>query len=111
MTDEFQATANTPKEAFLSSEIQFLLDPTYRVAVGWAFDEDGCIDWENTEWIGDSRKPSFDEYSAARETLDIQKKRRTEYPSVVDQLDVLFHGGYDAWKQQIQEIKDRYPKP
>ena len=37
--------------------------------------------------------------------------RRTEYPSVPDQLDILYHGGYDAWKQAISDVKAKYPKP
>lgn len=36
--------------------------------------------------------------------------RKLEYPSIVDQLDTLYHGGYDAWKAQIQAVKDKYPK-
>lgn len=37
-------------------------------------------------------------------------QRAAEYPSFADQLDTLYHGGYDAWKAQIQAIKDKYPK-
>jgi hypothetical protein len=37
--------------------------------------------------------------------------RADEYPSIVDQLDVLYHGGYDVWKSTISTIKQKYPKP
>ena len=37
-------------------------------------------------------------------------QRANEYPSIVDQLDTLYHGGYDAWKASIQAIKDKFPK-
>ena len=37
-------------------------------------------------------------------------KRQNEYPSIVDQLDTLYHGGYDAWKAEIQAVKDKFPK-
>jgi hypothetical protein len=37
-------------------------------------------------------------------------QRAKEYPSIVDQLDTLYHGGYDAWKASIQAIKDKFPK-
>ena len=37
-------------------------------------------------------------------------KRAAEYPSIVDQLDLLYHGGMDAWKTAIQAVKDKYPK-
>ena len=37
-------------------------------------------------------------------------KRAVEYPSIPDQLDLLYHGGMDAWKTAIQAVKDKYPK-
>jgi hypothetical protein len=39
-----------------------------------------------------------------------QETRRMEYPSMQDQLDMIFHSGLDIWKEQIQSIKDKYPK-
>jgi len=38
------------------------------------------------------------------------QKRADEYPSIADQLDLLYNGGMDAWKAAIQAIKDKYPK-
>ena len=38
-------------------------------------------------------------------------KRAAEYPSVVDQLDDIYHNGIDAWKATIKTTKDKYPKP
>ena len=43
--------------------------------------------------------------------LDYQWKRADEYPSVVDQLDKIYHSGVNAWKADIKAIKDKYPKP
>ena len=37
-------------------------------------------------------------------------QRAQEYPSFADQFDLLYHGGYDAWKAAIQAVKDKYPK-
>jgi len=37
--------------------------------------------------------------------------RANEYPSVVDQLDDIYHNGIDAWKATIKTTKDKYPKP
>jgi hypothetical protein len=37
-------------------------------------------------------------------------KRAAEYPSYEDQFDTIFHDGLDAWKAQIQAVKDKYPK-
>jgi hypothetical protein len=36
--------------------------------------------------------------------------RANAYPSIVDQLDTLYHGGYDAWKASIDVVKNKYPK-
>jgi hypothetical protein len=36
--------------------------------------------------------------------------RVAAYPPIVDQLDTLYHGGYDAWKATIKAVKDKYPK-
>ena len=37
-------------------------------------------------------------------------QRAREYPSYADQFDTIFHEGIDAWKAQIQAVKDKYPK-
>lgn len=37
-------------------------------------------------------------------------KRFHAYPPVSEQLDTIFHNGIDAWKAQIQAVKDKYPK-
>jgi hypothetical protein len=37
-------------------------------------------------------------------------KRAKAYPSIVDQLDLMYHGGYDAWKAAIQSVKEEFPK-
>tara|TARA_B100000902_G_C27063221_1_gene790199 strand:- start:47 stop:337 length:291 start_codon:yes stop_codon:yes gene_type:complete len=37
--------------------------------------------------------------------------RHNAYPSIADQLDDMFHNGFDAWKATIQEVKDNNPKP
>ena len=41
---------------------------------------------------------------------EYQRKRADEYPTVVDQLDLIYHSGIDAWKAKIKETKDKYPK-
>tara|TARA_Y100000401_G_scaffold100908_1_gene90093 strand:- start:532 stop:864 length:333 start_codon:yes stop_codon:yes gene_type:complete len=40
-----------------------------------------------------------------------RSKRRSEYPSIVDQLDQIYNEGIDAWKATIKTTKDKYPKP
>tara|TARA_R100000781_G_scaffold99848_1_gene63423 strand:+ start:587 stop:868 length:282 start_codon:yes stop_codon:yes gene_type:complete len=55
--------------------------------------------------------------NTARTTLNTEAtaaaykfKREQEYPSLVDQLDLIYHSGIDAWKAKIKETKDKYPK-
>jgi hypothetical protein len=43
--------------------------------------------------------------------FEYQRLRAKEYPSFADQFDLLYHGGYDAWKTEIDKIKEKYPKP
>jgi hypothetical protein len=70
------------------------------------------------EWINPSVAPITDaeiQAEIARLQADYnakqyQRNRAKEYPSIVDQLDTLYHGGYDAWKASIQAIKNKYPK-
>ena len=39
-----------------------------------------------------------------------QRDRAEEYPSIVDQLDDIYHNGIDGWKTTIKATKDKYPK-
>jgi hypothetical protein len=36
--------------------------------------------------------------------------RRAEYPSFAEQFDLLYHGGLEARKTAIDEVKTRFPK-
>ena len=52
-------------------------------------------------------KSAIDTEHAKENYIDARVK---EYPSVVDQLDLIYHSGIDAWKAKIKETKDKYPK-
>jgi hypothetical protein len=39
-----------------------------------------------------------------------KEKRQQAYPSFANQFDLLYHGGYDAWKAAIDAVKQEYPK-
>ena len=48
---------------------------------------------------------------AWKDPNEYQYKRADEYPSIVDQLDKIYHDGIDKWKSEmIKPIKDKYPK-
>jgi hypothetical protein len=38
------------------------------------------------------------------------RSRATEYPSIANQLDDIYHNGVDEWKKTIKAVKDKYPK-
>lgn len=70
-------------------------------------------------WLDQSQtQPTESEINAEMVRLEAdyqakqyQRNRAAEYPSFADQFDTLYHGGYDAWKAQIDAIKLKYPKP
>ena len=51
------------------------------------------------------------ELQADYDSKQYQRDRAIAYPSWQDQLDNIFHNGIDAWKADIQAIKDQFPKP
>ena len=52
----------------------------------------------------------IDAVNAEFAKLEYVNKRQQEYPSVVDQLDDIYHNGIDGWKATIKATKDKYPK-
>ena len=63
-----------------------------------------------------TEKECTDGLKALQDAWDLENnsyksKRKAEYPSVIDQLDLIYHSGIDAWKAKIKETKDKYPKP
>ncbi len=83
----------------------------------YAYEADGSQD----AWIKPGLVPVTDEQveeikqQKEQEFLDsltYQQKRVAEYPSIGDQLDALFHAGVfpSDMAEQIQAIKDKYPK-
>ena len=50
------------------------------------------------------------ELQAEYDALQYQRDREKEYPSIVDQLDDIYHNGIDGWKATIKVTKDKYSK-
>ena len=48
--------------------------------------------------------------SYLEEVEEYKRVRELAYPSSGEQFDKIFHDGVDAWKADIQEIKDAHPK-
>ena len=54
---------------------------------------------------------SYETAGNTAETLNgVLSTRRTEYPSIVDQLDKIYHDGIDEWRKVIKKVKDDNPK-
>ena len=50
------------------------------------------------------------ELQTAYDNNEYQRDRAEEYPSIVDQLDDIYHNGVDGWKATIKTVKDKFPK-
>ena len=52
------------------------------------------------------------ELQADYDNKEYQRNRASEYPSIGEQLDMIYHAGQggDAFQAAIQAIKDKYPK-
>ena len=70
-------------------------------------------------WDSEGNKVEIDEVKVQKELEKLQaeydaqeyaRKRQAEYPSIVDQLDEIYHNGIDSWKAVIKKTKDKYPK-
>ena len=84
-------------------------------AIFKAYPDAVSVDDETGAFKADGTKITLEQskIDAARTELakeDYKWKRAAEYPSVVDQLDLIYHSGVDAWKAKIKETKDKYPK-
>lgn len=40
-----------------------------------------------------------------------QRDRQKEYPDFGTQMDIIYHQGLDAWREEINKVKEKYPKP
>jgi len=74
-------------------------------------------DANGTAIFSDTQAYSWSEVSAeltalqtAYDNNEYQRDRAEEYPSIVDQLDDIYHNGVDGWKATIKTVKDKFPK-
>lgn len=61
-------------------------------------EEEAARDAEEATWLAEQNRTAY------------IRARQEAYPSIQDQLDLLYHGGIDGWKAVIQAVKDKYPK-
>lgn len=76
-----------------------MTDPTDLSTLTWS---SGSLDKPTQELLDEAEIRIRSQYS---------RRRVSEYPSIEDQLDDIYHNGIDAWKATIRVTKDKYPKP
>ena len=69
-------------------------------------DEQGAFDAQ-----GNKVEIDIDAVNAWVDPDQYKYDRAQAYPSIADQLDLIYHEGIDAWKAQIAAVKQEYPKP
>ena len=76
------------------------------------------VGWDevNNKWLAsDANGNAINVVSADVDTefakQNYKNQRMLEYPSIEDQLDLMYHSGFDTWKAKIKQTKDKYPKP
>ena len=87
-----------------------------RPGSSWSLSGD---DYSGLNWQDSNNSPPTEEecrvemarLKAAYDAKQYQRNRASAYPSVRDQLDMLYHEGYEGWRAQIQAVKDQFPKP
>lgn len=75
--------------------------------------ENGCYiseeEYNKLDKSKDLIKKDDEFIEAPKKPLTYAEKRLMEYPSLPEQLDMIFHD-IDAWKATISAIKAKYPK-
>lgn len=72
------------------------------------------LEWLDTEQTQPTEAEITAEVARLQAEYDnneYQRQRAQAYPSIADQLDLIYHEGVDAWKAQITAVKQEYPKP
>ena len=86
-----------------------------RPGAEWAIDNNSYaqLNWLDTEQTKPTEEEvvqKIAELTYQQEVEVYKEQRAAEYPSYADQFDKIFREGVDAWKADIQAIKDKYPK-
>jgi hypothetical protein len=81
----------------------------------WSLNGDSYdgLNWISTDKPKPTQKELEDECDRLHQvwvSQQYQRDRAKAYPSFADQFDLLYHGGLDAWKAAIDEVKNKFPK-
>lgn len=69
------------------------------------------VHFPTTNLVVDGQEMTCSDFKIKFFDDEYKRKRAISYPSIVDQLDLLYHTGYEGWKEAISQIKLEYPKP
>ena len=50
------------------------------------------------------------ELKADYDAKEYQRKRKADYPTWQQQMDILYHSGVEGLKTELKKTKDKYPK-
>ena len=85
-----------------------------REGAEWVY-RDGEIEWLDSEQTQPSDEEIDEEVIRLKSVYDAQeyaRDRQSEYPSIQDQLDYIYHNSITKWKSDmIKPVKDAHPKP
>ena len=89
-------------------------DAIYALGIdgGWKIKEGKIVKWysEESQPSDSAIDTKLKELQAEYDANEYQRSRASEYPSIPDQLDEIYHNGVDSWKAVIKKTKDKYPK-
>ena len=92
-----------------------VLDPTGLLPIGITPNNKGEPDYSLLVWESENvPKPTEEEFAEAitqAQAMTYKTERRNAYPTIAEQLDLIFHGGIEQWRAEVQSVKDMYPKP
>ena len=92
---EFVVTGEPSNEAEYKANVKYV---TGADSNGTAIFGDQLFTWSQV-----SAKKA--ELQTAYDNNEYQRKRASEYPSIADQLDDIYHNGIDGWKSTIKATK------
>jgi hypothetical protein len=114
----YDRIAGVYPELHESGELETLFS-WFCIMAGWTEDQEEYLaHWEmpvDTKWEHYER-PTDEQLAAVTEPAPLRWDfaRRSEYPELTEQLDMMYWdqvNGTTVWKDTIESIKAKYPKP
>ena len=97
---EYVMTGTPTNEAEYKNSVKFVSGSSNGTAI---FSDTQVYSWSEVSTEQSSLQTAYD-------ANKYQRDRAEEYPSIVDQLDDIYHNGVDGWKATIKTVKDKFPK-